>query len=99
MDYIFHFVVLFGVYVILAASLDLLAGHAGILSLAHAAFFGVGAYTSALLTLNFGILAPLAALAGMALAALISFVVSLPSMRLREDYFVLATFGFQLIVF
>lgn len=99
MDYVFHLVVLVGIYVMLAASLDLVAGHTGILSLAHAAFFGVGAYCSAILTMNYGVPTVLGVLAGMVLSALISFVVSLPSMRLREDYFVLATFGFQLITF
>jgi branched-chain amino acid transport system permease protein len=99
MDYVFHLVVLIGVYVMLATSLDLLAGHTGILSLSHAAFFGIGGYCSAILTLNFGIPTVLGALAGMVLSAFISFMVSLPSMRLKEDYFVLSTFGFQLIAF
>ncbi|MGH6935672.1 MAG: branched-chain amino acid ABC transporter permease, partial [Methylocella sp.] len=68
-------------------------------SIAHAAFYGLGAYTSALLAVHFG--APFLAgvLAGMAVAALVSVVVSLPSLRLHDDYFVIATFGFQMILF
>ena len=99
MEYLVHILVLVGIYTMLAVSLDLLAGHTGLVSIAHAAFYGLGAYTSALLTVHFG--APFLAgvLAGMAVAALVSVVVSLPSLRLHDDYFVIATFGFQMILF
>ena len=99
MEYLVHILVLVGIYTMLAVSLDLLAGHTGLVLIAHAAFYGLGAYTSALLTVHFG--APFLAgvLAGMAVAALVSVVVSLPSLRLHDDYFVIATFGFQMILF
>lgn len=99
MEYLVHILVLVGVYSMLAVSLDLLAGYTGLVSIAHAAFYGLGAYTSALLAVHFG--APFLAgvLAGMAVAALVSVVVSLPSLRLHDDYFVIATFGFQMILF
>lgn len=99
MDFLLHILVLFGIYATLAVSLDLLAGHTGLLSMSQAAFYGLGAYTSALLAVEFGVPFPGSILAGMGLAALISFVVSLPSLRLRDDYFVIATFGFQVIAF
>lgn len=67
--------------------------------MAHAAFYGLGAYTSALITLHFGAPFLLSTLMGMMAAALISLFISLPSLRLHDDYFVIATFGFQMIIF
>jgi branched-chain amino acid transport system permease protein len=99
MEYLLHILILVCIYTVLTASLDILAGRTGLLSLASAGFYGLGAYTSALFTTRLG--APFLAglLAGMAVAVLISFVVSLPSLRLHDDYFVIATFGFQMILF
>lgn len=99
MEYVLHILVLIGIYTILAVSLDLLAGHTGLLSIAHAAFYGLGAYTSALLAVHTGAPFLVGILVGMAVAALVSLVVSLPSLRLHDDYFVIATFGFQMILF
>src|SRR5438309_4595650 len=78
MEYLQHILVIFALYVTLVTSLDLLAGHAGLLSTAHAGFYGLGAYTSALFMIHLG--APFLAgvLAGMTVAALISFIISLP---------------------
>jgi len=97
MDYLLHLIVISCVYVTLAVSLDMLAGHTGILSVCHAAFFALGAYTSTLLAVRLGFAFPLALLAGMLSAAMFSVAVSLPSVRLRDDFFVIATFAFQLI--
>ncbi len=99
MEYLLHIFVIVAIYTILAVSLDLLCGQSGFLSLAQAAFCGLGAYTSALLAVQFGAPFLVGVLAGMAVAVLISFVVSLPSLRLHDDYFVIATFGFQMILF
>lgn len=99
MEYFLHILVLIGIYTILAVSLDLLAGHTGLLSIAHAAFYGLGAYTSALLAVHTGAPFLVGIVVGMAVAALVSLVVSLPSLRLHDDYFVIATFGFQMILF
>jgi branched-chain amino acid transport system permease protein len=99
MDYILHIIVLIGIFTILTVSLDLLLGNTGILSIAHAAFYGVGAYSSALVTTHFGASFLIGILVGIGIAVLISFIVSLPSLRLHDDYFVIATFGFQIILF
>lgn len=99
MDYLIHILILVGIYAVLARSLDLLAGYTGLLSMAQGAFFGLGAYTSALLAVRAGASFPVGLLAGMSLAALASLMVSLPSLRLHDDYFVMATFGYQLIVY
>ena len=99
MDYLLHILVLFSIYSVLAISLDLVAGHARLLSLSHAAFYGLGAYSSAMLVTYSGSSFLLGLLAGMVVAGAVSFLVSLPSLRMHDDYFVIATFAFQMIVF
>jgi branched-chain amino acid transport system permease protein len=96
-DYIVHIVVLISVYATLAISLDVLVGHAGILSVAHAGYFGLGAYTVALVSTKLGITSVAVLLLAAVLGAITSLIVSIPALRLREDYFVIATFGFQII--
>jgi branched-chain amino acid transport system permease protein len=98
-DYLFHILVLVSVFTILSVSLDLLAGHTGILSIAHSAFCGIGAYTSALLVTQQGASFAVGIVTGMFVATIVSFIVSLPSLRLGGDYFVIAMFGFQMILF
>lgn len=99
MDYLLHILVMICIYSILAVSLDLVAGRTGLLSITHAAFYGIGAYTSALLAVHWGWPFLLSVPAAMGVAACVSFIVSLPSFRLHGDYFVIATFGFQMIMF
>jgi branched-chain amino acid transport system permease protein len=99
MEYFLHILILINVFTMLAISMDILSGHTGLLSLSQAGFYGLGAYTSALVAVEAGVPFLVGVLAGMAVAILISFVVSLPSLRLHDDYFVIATFGFQMILF
>jgi len=99
MEYVLHVMVMVCIYITLAVALDLLAGQTGIVSVAHAAFYGLGAYTSALLAVRWGVPFPLGIVCGMLVATLASFAVSLTSLRLHNDYFVIATFGFQMITF
>jgi len=83
----------------LTVSTNLLVGMANLLSLGQAAFYGIGAYIAvfALMTLNFPLLPSL--LLVMVVTALFSLLIAYPSLRLKGDYFILATLGFQLIVF
>jgi branched-chain amino acid transport system permease protein len=90
---------LISIYLILSLSLNLLVGYTGLLSLSHAAFYGIGAYISALLVVDFQIPFVISLLAAIVCAVLLSFTISIPSLRLRGDYFVLASLGFQIIVF
>jgi branched-chain amino acid transport system permease protein len=78
--------------------LNLLLGYAGQISLGHAAFFGIGAYTSAILTTTCG--APIWAgiLAGVCLAALVAALIGVPALRLHGHYLAMATLGFGIIV-
>ena len=98
MDYLLHVATVILLYAGLVASLNLLIGHAGILSFAHASFYGIGAYVTAMLTVYAGWdWLPALAAAVIATAA-IAFLIGVPTLRLGGDYFILALFGFQLIV-
>lgn len=87
-----------GIHVILAVGLNLLMGYAGQISLGHAAFFGVGAYASAILTTRFAWPGLLALVAGLAAAGLIAWSLARPILRLRGHYLAMATLGFGVIV-
>jgi branched-chain amino acid transport system permease protein len=97
MEYLLHIFILIGIYIIAAASLNLVAGYAGLLSVAHAAFYGVGAYVVALMGLKLGVSFWISLPCAMLVAALLGAIVAMPSLRLHDDYFVLATFGLQVI--
>jgi branched-chain amino acid transport system permease protein len=88
-----------GIYVILALSLNLLNGYLGLLSIGHAAFYGVGAYASAKLVMDLGF--PF--LLGMLGAGLISggcgYMIAKPTLRLSGIYMTLSTLGFNIIFF
>lgn len=99
MNYILHVAVIISIYSILAVSLNLLVGYGGLLSLAHAAFFGIGAYAVGVTTTALGWPFWEGALLGLILAFLCSFGVALPSLRIRGDYFVIATFAFQVLIY
>jgi len=99
MNYLFHLLVMINIYVILALSLNLLVGYSGLMSMCQASFYGLGAYISTLLIMKAGfgfIPAFFLAIIG---SVLLSYLISFPSLRLRGDYFVLATLGFQIITF
>ncbi|NLI33236.1 MAG: branched-chain amino acid ABC transporter permease [Deltaproteobacteria bacterium] len=87
-----------GIFTIVCLGISLLMGYAGQISMAQAAFFGIGAYTSGILTARFG-LNPWAAMpAGALLAALVAWVVGIPALRLKGHYLAMATLGFGVIV-
>jgi branched-chain amino acid transport system permease protein len=98
MDYAVHLLIVILLYVALTVSLDLMVGHTGIFSFAHAAFYGIGAYATAILTVYAGWNWLPALLAAVALGALISLLIGIPTLRLGGDYLILALFGFQSIV-
>ena len=87
------------IYIILVVSLDLIAGYTGMLSIAHAAFYGIGAYATALLSLHFQTNFLFNMLFGIVGAAVLGVIIAFPSLRIHDDYFVIATFGFQMIVY
>lgn len=81
-------------YAVLAIGLDILLGRAGQFAFAHVAFYGIGIYTTALITNNFGLPFLVGMIAGSILAALVAIVIALPATRLRDVYLALATFAF-----
>ena len=99
MEYLLHILVITGIYIILTLSLNLLVGYTGLAALGHAAFSCVGAYTSALLALNYGVSPWLGLLIGAVAAAILGVFIGAPSLRLKGDYLALATFGFGVIVY
>lgn len=78
----------------LAAAWNLVGGFAGQISLGHTAFFGIGAYTSTLLWLKFGLSPWLGMFAGAGLAILVAIGIGVPCLRLRSHFFALATIAF-----
>lgn len=85
------------IYSIAGLGLMMLAGFTGLLSIGHAAFLGVGAYTQALLT-NAGVPFPLALAAAAFLSAAVGVVVGLPALRVKGIYLAIATLAFGFIV-
>lgn len=83
---------------ILALSLNILIGYAGQVSLGHAAFFGIGAYTSAILTVKFGMNYWLALPLSILVSGFIGLLLGLPALRVKEDFLVLATIGINFVV-
>ena len=82
-----------------ALGLNILTGFTGQISLGHAAFFGIGAYTSGILTAKFGFGPWPAILLGLALTFAVSLLVGLPALKLRGYYLGMATLGFGVIVY
>jgi branched-chain amino acid transport system permease protein len=87
------------IYLILSLSLNVLVGYTGLLSLCHAAFYGIGAYVSTLLMTKLGIDFFIALPMAIIGAIILSLFVSIPSVRLKGDYFILTTVAFQIIIF
>lgn len=98
MDYLFYILILVNIYAILAVSLNLLVGLTGLISIAHAAFMAIGAYSTALLVTGLGMNFFLTVVVGMVVAAGISALLALPSLRVRGDHYIIASFGFQVII-
>jgi len=96
--YFIHLAILVGIYLILALSLQLALGYTGLINLGHIAFFAVGAYTSALLTLN-GVPFIIALLCAGIVAMLFGFLLSIPTNKLQGDYLALATLAFNFVVY
>ncbi|PWH20713.1 MAG: branched-chain amino acid ABC transporter permease [Ardenticatenia bacterium] len=87
-----HLLVVITIYGILAISLNLVVGATGLFNLGHAAFYGIGAYTSALLV-KAGVPWLLAVLASMAMAGFVAFIIGIPTLRLVGDYLAVVTMG------
>jgi len=89
-----HILVLLYFYAYLTTSWNLVGGFAGVLPLGHAAFVGIGAYTSTILSLQYGISPWLGMLVGGVLATIVGVIIGLPTLKMRGAYFALATIAF-----
>lgn len=89
-----HILILLFLYAYLTTSWNLVGGFAGVLPLGHAAFFGIGAYTSTILSLQYGISPWLGMLVGGVIAAVVGVLIGLPTFKMRGAYFALATIAF-----
>jgi branched-chain amino acid transport system permease protein len=98
-DYYLSLLNFIGIHTILVVGLNLLMGYAGQISLGHAAFFGLGAYTSGILTATYGVNPWLALAAGLALSGLLAVLIGVPALKLRGYYLAMATLGFGVIVY
>ena len=97
MDYLLHILIVFLIYAIFAISLNLELGYTGLYNFGHVAFFAIGAYTSALLSLA-GYPVALGMAGGMLLAGVLGTLLAIPALRLSGDYFGIATLSFGEII-
>ncbi|HYB58361.1 MAG TPA: branched-chain amino acid ABC transporter permease [Alphaproteobacteria bacterium] len=97
-NFLLNIAILTGLNAIVCVGLNLLIGYAGQISLGHAGFFGLGAYVSAVLTVDFGWDPALAMLAGAVVVGLLAFVVARPILRLSGHYLAMATLGLGVII-
>ena len=99
MNYLLHIIIIINIYVILASATNLLVGMTNLLSLGQAALYGIGAYVTTFALMYLGLPLFPAILLSMLATAILSLVIAYASLRLQGDYFVLATLGFQIIVY
>ena len=99
MDYILHIAIIAVIFCIVVVSLNYVVGYTGILSISHASFVGVGAYTSAILMKQFDMSFLLAILLVILITAFVAFLTAIPVLRLKDDSLMLISFGFALIYF
>ncbi|MFO1027776.1 MAG: branched-chain amino acid ABC transporter permease [Acetobacteraceae bacterium] len=96
MEYLASTGVLIGIYVILAASYNLIIGYGGLNTIAHPIFFALGAYTAALLGIETGLPAVVCIAAGIGVAVVASVALAVTTLRVSGDYLLIASLGFQL---
>ena len=88
-----------GIYTLISLGMSLLMGFAGQISLGHAAFFGIGAYMSAVLTSHYEMNSWLVMLLAMVTSVVIAVLVGLPTLKLKGHYLAMATLAFGIVVY
>lgn len=97
-DFFVNLAVAVAIFAMLSSALNILVGYTGVLSMSHAAIFGIGAYTAAVLMVDHGWGYASSLLAAIVLGCAVSAVVAIPSLRVSGDYFAVASFGTQFVV-
>lgn len=98
LTYLLHILIVMAIYTILTLSLNLIIGFSGQVSLGHAAFYGIGAYISSILVVNFGAPYGVALVTAAAGAGIFGILLGIPTLRLKDDYLAIVTLGFGLIL-
>lgn len=96
--YYVDIVVFLVIYILLGLGLNLITGYAGQVTLGHAAFYGIGAYSSAILSVKFDLNPWLSMILAVVITFLLSAILGLPSLRVREDFLAITTLGLGLII-
>ncbi len=97
-SYVITIATLIAIYAIVVLGLNVIVGFAGQISLGHAAFFGIGAYASAILTTKAGLSFWTALPLVIVISGLIGLLLGLPSLRVRDDFLAITTIGINFIV-
>ena len=97
-SYLITLLTTIGMYIILALGLNVIVGYAGQISLGHAAFWAIGAYSFAILTTKFSLSFVVSAILAVIITALVGIILGLPSLRVREDFLAITTIGINFIV-
>jgi branched-chain amino acid transport system permease protein len=97
--YLISLMIFVGIYALVVIGLSLLIGYAGQISLGHSAFFGLGAYTSGILTATYHVNPWVALVLAILLTIGFAYVIALPTLRLKGPYLAMATLGFGEIAF
>ncbi len=98
-DYYVSVLLLSVLHAIITVGLNLLMGYAGQISMGHAAFYGLAAYTSAIATTTFGLPIWAGALLALALVCVVAVLIGIPTLKLSGHYLAMATLGFGIIVY
>lgn len=98
-DYVLGVIILAYVWAIATYGLNVLLGYTGQLTLAHAGFFGIGAYTVGVLTVNYGFPFWPSLLLGVILASVLGFLIGIFALRTRDEYFAIFTLGVGFVIF
>ena len=99
MEYLIHLAILFAIYGILGISLNLVVGYTGLLSVTHAAFYGIGAYATAILLTSFGVNFFISVIVAIIISSVAALLIGLILSKFDDDYYALASFGFNIIIF
>lgn len=97
-SYMLYILTLVGIYSLVALGLNLVTGYAGQISLAQAAFFGIGAYATGLLTDRLGVPYPISLFTGSLTAGALGALAGLPALRLKSLYLAIATLGYGVVL-
>lgn len=99
LEYLINLAILFAIYAILAIGLNLIVGYTGLLSVSHAAFYGIGAYSTAILLTRFDINFFASVAIGIIVASILALLIGLILSKFSGDYYALCSLGFNAIVF